>query len=690
MNRINSSSANNFSREKNHRCMQKIGEDSFQTSDFNNTGTIVASWKTNDRTITLKLRSADNQLVAHDSLERIKPISEMWICGIPKEYRNRPLALEKYLRHTYVLVGSLGNFEGRLHIHPKMRGGMLAAASAGFSAVSSTMGFFTSGNYVRLAREAGKQAQATLRVGGQECRATIEKAEDAAANTINRARFAVDQSVNNAKNATTEVLRNARHEMDGFIAGTGIETRYTARIMELQVEKALREAGRTADATFAKAGIEARQAIHLAGQEARDTTVLLSEEVNSSIQVAKEATSGLINECGGRVQALIAQMRVDAISVIQQGGGDVQARVDEIIDHGIKALEEFTSEVINLTARRIEGIIELTAREVNGIILNAGEQGRLLINEAGGEFQLRANNVLASAVQGGNVLIEAAGVQGTLMIQEAGTILRCTLHEMPKIAGQIAQQMGRNFAVGIKQAIIGVSEVDIIVNKIQNLFDSPEATDIESVVEYVFDQHQIKDHAQKALLYKTLIQGMNDPAIEEKVRFSSFIFIGAKACSDPDLLKPPGWFSGQRDLSEEIIDGIPGAAQAIVKKLRENAMDHFVVNQPIPQIEDRRDVSVEELRAQEEREKQLAQANTVDDQLLQQNINRVRMDAMHDKADADAARIRQLEEQVIVQQQETQGSLQTIESLRKMIAEQEGTIAQLRRELEFQRNRNLQ
>ncbi len=674
-------------------------EEHSSLSSVDQTETSLGSWTTNKGIITLKL-SPEGNLVAFSSSQTLKPIPEMWITGIPKGLKEHPEQLKNYLSKTYIHIGSLGECEGKLYIHPKLRGGMMAAATAGLSAVSSTMGFFTSGNYVRLAAEAGKQAQATLRVAGQECRATIQTAEESAANTITRARFAVDQSINTAKNATTEVLRTARTEIDAVVAGAGIEARHTARIMELQVEKALREAGRTAEATFAKAGLEARQTIQLAGEEARDTTTLVSQQVSANITHAREQTSALVTECSAEAQALIERTRVEALAVIQGGGADVQQRVNQIIEAGIQQLDECTTRTIQLASGQIENLVHVIANEVNTIILNAGEQGRLIMREAGHEFQFRATNVLASAGEQVQIVMQEAGVQGSLLIREAGQMVHGTLNRLPEIAARTARLVGRNLVVGIRQGLIGVSQVDQIVHSIMDYCDTTTGDDVEgpakhltNLIEYIVEQHQLRNPRHKVLLYRTLIQVMNTPGLSPEVRRASYLLIGATACRDPDLIERSGFcrfIFGARDLSQEVIEEVPGEARQILRDLRENAMDHFIELQPVPEVEHQNpeEVAAQQL-AQQQREVELAHLNQLANLQL-------RIDEMQVRADEAAAQMADLQARLAGQEQEAPAQPQVdVEAIRAQIAgefqgqivAQERLVGQLQRELEHVRGR---
>ena len=122
--------------------------------------------------------------------------------------------------------------------------------------------------------------------------------------------------------------------MDSVIIGAGIEARHTASILRLQVEKALKQAEKTAQIALNTAGMEARQTLQQGSKEVRETSLVISKEVNANIKTAREETEHAITHCGQEVQRLLEHTRQQALQTILQGGDGIRAQLCALIRSG--------------------------------------------------------------------------------------------------------------------------------------------------------------------------------------------------------------------------------------------------------------------------------------------------------------------------------------------------------------------
>ena len=327
-------------------------------------------------------------------------------------------------------------------------------------------------------------------------------------------------------------------------------------------------------------------------------------------------------------------------------------------------------------------LVTQVAAEANGIILNAGEQGRLLIKEAGDEIRVTANEVLSRAFQGQEMMIQALGEEGRLTIQAAGVMLRYTLHDIPRIAGLVAQQTAEGFTFGLRNGLFGVGEVGQIIHQIRSLLLTPSGGDMKELLTYVYEQHQIKSPKDKAQLYQTLINGVNSPQIPIQQRFTLFLLIGSTAYQDFDLQERNGYLLKGCNYADEIVKKIPGEAKAILEEKKENAMDYFQPKmEPLPNIEEAEDRMEVEIPNKGQIEEDLALYVALENAQAESEIQKMQITELSEKIQNDRLIMEQLQQNI--SQQNARITALEAEAVKK-----QKEVESLRSELVFERNRD--
>lgn len=528
----------------------------------------IKSWPIFNGTVHLKT-TKHGLIAVVEQNERISHIRNEWIQGVPQGMQRDPDILGKYLMDTYVRLTPLQ--EGFiLRINPRLKGGMFGAIGGFFSSVSSTMNFFTSSNYIKLAKTAGSEARATIRVGGVEARATIDKAEDSAKKTLNTMGVEVRSSIDRAQKGAKEVLETASSEMIKTIEMAGLETRYTSKIMELQAEKILGRASREAQFLLETAGAESGQAIFLCGEEARKTSLVLSREMTANLQTARQETMKILSQGGFEVREILDKATQDVKEIIHIAGEEYAQKSSLVIKQAFSQAEQVIHTTIQLANQKASGLIEQLGKEAQGVILNLGNMGQILIKDTGKEIRLIADDVLKKAFAGQQMTIQVAGEEARLTVQSIGQELRSTLYEIPLVAAMVGEHLGRNFVQGIKDGLFGLQEGELLNNRLKNLQGTQ--CNINNLLKFIYDQHQLPPQ-KKYQLYHTLISLFNQPAIHERERSSIMLFIGAAALDDEGLMAKSSYYvlSGT-DFRAKVIAAIPGEAGKLLKEQGQKAI----------------------------------------------------------------------------------------------------------------------
>lgn len=526
----------------------------------------------------------------------------------------------------------------------------MAVLAAGLGAVASGLGFFTSANYVKTVRE----AQVAVRIAGQESRATIEKADQAAQAVLGKMGNEVRSSIHLAQRKVAETLTLAGSETRRVIGETGIDARYTSEIMRIKVDQILTKAAREAEIVLATAGLETRNVIELGGQEARETCLLLSSEVNTQIREASQQATKVLKDGGLEIRGILDQVVEDTRALTEGVGREFE----NVIEVSLERAGRVLSATVDSVDQKLEGLIGQMGREANGLIINLGEQGRLLVQDTGQEIRACANKVLAKAFSGQQMIIKTAGAESRLTIQAVGKELRSTLYEVPVIAGLTAELVGRSFAFGLVDGFWGQGNGSRIVHCLKNLLSQPNGASIEEVIQYVSEQTQLPAE-EKFALYKELVAITNNPAIEGKKREQLLIFIGVAALKDDGLKTVSlGLLYGryERHYGEELIELIPGNAQAVLKTNGQDALERFLPEvvelplieplDPLQVLVDQHKLELLDLRYRLENEAKKNQILELEKQAQQSSREEVQECLQETQNDALAAqqRIKELEE----------------------------------------------
>lgn len=473
---------------------------------------------------------------------------------------------------------------GQLHIHFRLRGGMMVAgegARAAASCINNALGFFKVNSYRKLVQQAGAESRATIKVGGQEVRATIEKAEDSACKTVSRCQSAVRSSLGTAREEMFRVLGKTRQEMESIIAIGGIEARHSSKHLAIQVEYLMQKGALEANGVLSKAGQETRQAIQLANEEARITTLLLSGEANKIIQTSGERVNQCIKSGSEEIQTILSQSAIEAKSIIEIAGDEWSARSIQIINAAERCVQQTLSQLLQESEESLSRLIGQVGEEANGVVLNLGRQGNLLIQDTGEEVRVTADHVLAKAFHGQEMIIKGFGDEARLTVTAFGNQIRSTLYQLPFIASLTAEQIGRSLVHGLRAELIGSSQVEELNFKIRQAMCSTTEINIIELLTFVGDQSQSSIRPQdKVELYKGLINLFNSPVFPEEKRKYAFVLIGVTAIKDERLTEMRrtwwGWgYLQQVDFAQKVIDTIPGEARSLLTQKREKSLDIF-------------------------------------------------------------------------------------------------------------------
>jgi vacuolar-type H+-ATPase subunit H len=449
---------------------------------------------------------------------------------------------------------------GELHMHFRLRGGMLEVASA----AKNLSGFFTANSYRKLVQQTGAEARATIQVGGQEVRATIEKAEDSACRTISDCKYAVGSCLEKARSDTSRVLEKTKVEMESVIAATGIESRHTSRHLAIQVEHLMRQAVIDTETILAKAGRETRNTVEFTNREARETALLLSNEADKMIHSSSREIGTLIKNGSIEIKGILEQSTRESKIIIEEAGEEFSIRSSEVINLACEQAQQVITHILEESEVSLSHLLDRIREDVHGIVLSLGDQGRLMIQDTGQEVRVTADHVLAKAFQGQQMVIKGIGYEARLTVEAFGKEVRSTLYEIPFIAGVTAEQVGRGLVHGLRSELLGSSPITTLIYKIERAMHAKQEISVFDLLNFISQQNQASIQARdKVKLYVALINLFNDPVLcaPEEARKNAFLLIGVAAIRDKDLRETThSWifFSQQSNLAHEVIKEIPG------------------------------------------------------------------------------------------------------------------------------------
>lgn len=510
------------------------------TLPASNQHTHLHTWRISGGEVSLYKQPCGQLTATRTQNGRVTTISNDCIKGIPTHNPKQIEGIVHFLKDSYMALRThIGENQSdkqgySLDINLRVKGGMFSAIGGALSAVSSIVGYFTVNNYRSLAAEVIEGAQETIEIGGRTTQATLRTAESSATKVTKSITNGVNASIDNARHTGQLLMRETAETTQRVITAAGTETRQTVEITELQVEKAMTHATKKANLLMRRANLETQKAIKFSSDEAKSVCLAVSDDVKRNITHTKEQTSALIKESGETVSGILDTARREAIAAIRAGGEEYQVRSLAIINAGIQRAQESMNATLEKVNTISQGLVTQISTEARGVILDFGKQGQLLIKDTGEEIRITADAILSKAFEGQQMIIRTAGEEARLTIQTANKELRTTLYELPSVAGQIAEQVGRNFVVGAITAWRGITDKDDLLNKIRNTATKPGPVDIKSLVNFVMDL-RLDNPADKVDLYKEIVRVIRNPEFSKTLSTQLFLFLAIAIYEDKDL-----------------------------------------------------------------------------------------------------------------------------------------------------------
>lgn len=501
------------------------------------------------------------------------------IIGLPKEIRGRSIEVQTFVSQSYIKLAPLEGGGFALHINQGLQGGVVGEA---ISVALAGIEFFTGNMFQKLMNAAKENAQATVSFANEKVESSIRAARGAVDETISKALTEAKEQAIGLVDTTGEKTKHAIREL-------GLEARETVKITELEIEKALECGTKKADFILQKSGEEFCRIIERSGNEAKEISHVVSNEVQDCVEKMRSDASTILAQGGREIKDVITMASLDANRLLREAGDQYQIRTCNIISKALADVDRLIQVTIESAFNKSNQCLEKIAELSEGIIVAVGDQGRLLIRDTGNEIRVTADEVLTKAFRGQEMIINVAGEQARLTIQEMGYEMRSTLYEIPFIAAQTAEALGRNFAHGLLGELLGARSVNRIINNLRNSIINNNVS-LYELVRFVVNQNQLSSE-DKAKLYIELIEIVNKPGRNEEEIKKYFLCIGVAAFRDEklkvssnSLINPRRYLGGDSYLGD-VLAKFPSPAREILMKEGEEAINIYLPQPvPIPQI----------------------------------------------------------------------------------------------------------